>query len=79
MIVQLEAIYFSTNSSSVVTLRLELESHLYGLTYILPQDFEGNTHQIAIEGKDKGVRLFKSRGLAFFPCATAEIALKQGP
>ena len=32
-----------------------------------------------VEGKDNGVRLVKSCGLAFVPCATTEIALDQGP
>ena len=31
-----------------------------------------------VEGKDDGVHLVKSRGLAFIPCATAEIAHEQG-
>ena len=49
------------------------------MTSSLLRDSEDNAHQPALEGEDDGVRLVKSRGLAFFPCATAEIAPKQGP
>ena len=77
-IVRLKAIHFAANLSFVGTLRLEFESHLDGLNSSLLQYFEENAHQPAVEGKYDGVRLVKSRGLAFIPCATAEIALEQG-
>ena len=53
--------------------------HLSGLTSSLPWDFEDNAYQPAVEGKDDGVRLVKLRGLAFVPCATADIVLEQVP
>ena len=49
------------------------------MTSSLPWEFKENTHQTAVEGEDYGVCLFKSRSLAFPPCMTAEIALKQIP
>ena len=58
--------------------RLEFEGHLAGLTSSLPHDFEDNAHQTAVEGKDNRMRLVKSCGLAFVPCATSETTLKQG-
>ena len=64
---QLEVIHFALNSSFVGTLRLDFEGRLAGLTSILPQDFEDNAHQPAVEGEDDGVRLVKSRGLALSP------------
>ena len=48
------------------------------MTSILQRDFKDSTHQPTVEDKDDGARLVKSRGLAFVPCATAEIALDQG-
>ena len=45
----------------------------------LPRDSEYNVHQTAVEGEDDSVRLVKSCGLAFFPCVTVYITLKQGP
>ena len=75
---RLKTIHFTANSSFLETTRLEFESHLGGLTSSLPQDFEDNTHQPAVEGEDDGVQLVKLRGLAFVPCVTAEIVLEQG-
>ena len=78
-IVRFEAIHFAANSSFVGTLRLEFEGHLAGLTSSLPQDFEDSAHKPVVEGEEDGARLVKSHGLALVPCATAEIALEQGP
>ena len=78
-IMRLEAIHFAANSSFVGTPRLEFESHITGLTSSVPQNFKDRAYQPAVDGKDDGVRLVKSRGLEFVPCATAEIALEQGP
>ena len=76
---RLKAIYFAANSSYVGNQRLEFKSHLDRLDSSLPQYFGGNAYQPAVKDKDDGVRLVKSRGLAFVPCVTAEIALNQGP
>ena len=78
-IMRLEAIHFAANSSFVGTLQLEFKGHLSGLTSSLLQDFEDSDHQPEVEGEDDGARLVKLRGLAFFPCATADIATEQGP
>ena len=77
-IVQLEAIHLAANSSFLGTLRLEFEGRLTGLTSSISRDFEDSAYQPAVEGEDDGVRLVKSRGLAFVPYATVEIALEQG-
>ena len=68
---RLEAIHFAANYSFVGTPRLEFENHLSGLSY--------NGHQPEVKDKDDGVRLVKSRGLLFVPCAAVDIALEQGP
>ena len=78
-IVQLKAIHFAANSSFVGTLRLDFEGHLYGLTSSLPRDSEDSVHQPAVKEEDNSARLVKSCGLAFFPCVTVYITLKQGP
>ena len=78
-IVRIEAIHFAANSSFVGTLQLEFKGHLSGLTSSLLQDFEDSDHQPEVEGEYNGARLVKLRGLAFFPCATADIAIEQGP
>ena len=49
------------------------------MTSSILRDFKDSSHQPVVEGEDDDARLVKSRGLAFFPCATADIALKQGP
>ena len=72
---RLKAIHFAVNSSFVGTQRLEFKGHLAGLASILPRGFEDSAHQPAVEGEDDGARFVKSRGLAFVPCATAEMAL----
>ena len=76
---QLETIHFDANSSFVGTPRLDFEGHLSGLTYSLPWDFKDSAHRPTVKGEDDGARLVKSRGLAFVPCATADIKLEQGP
>ena len=78
-IVRLEAIHFAANSSFVGTPRLEFKGHINGLTSSIPWDFEDNAHHPVVEGEDDGACLVKSHGLAFIPCATANIALDQGP
>ena len=75
-IVKIEAIHFAVNSSFVSTPKLEFEGQLAGLTSSIPRDFEDSVHQPADEGEDGGVRLVKSRGLAFILRATIEIALE---
>ena len=74
-IVRLEAIHLAAKSSFVGSPRLEFEVHLSNLTSSLLQNFKESVHQPAVEGEDDGARFVKSRGLAFFPCATAEMAL----
>ena len=39
---------------------MEFEGHLGVLTSSLPQDFEENAHQPAVESKDDGMRIVKS-------------------
>ena len=72
---RLKAIHFAAKSSFVGNPRLEFKGHLAGSTSILLRDFEDSAHQPAFQGEDDGACLVKSRGLAFIPCLTVEIAL----
>ena len=78
VVVCLDPLLFAYNFPFVGTLRLEFADHLARLDASLPRDFEDTAHQVADGEEDEDVRRVQSRGLAFFPRATAAAALEEG-